>query len=189
MFPFPKREGWGHGVSLLLCEPPGMRRQVLLFGLLTLGACDSGNELSPAKTDEPVPDPNSDDAAAKGAGAETPTPLPDAPQGAVLDAKGKLFVQACATEEDCPKLLQAKGVEHCAGLKLGDVTWRLPSQEEAGRFAKLEGLGSTSGYHWTSTPFDQDDSQVWIVDPSGPPSTTIPKDRKPFTIRCVAELK
>ena len=33
-------------------------------------------------------------------------------------------------------------------------------------------------------------SQVWIVDPEDPqgaPATTIPRDRKPFRIRCVKE--
>ena len=116
-----------------------------------------------------------------------PKPAPQAPSGAIADGT-KLFVQLCDEANPCPSLVQPEGEKHCASLKLGGLEgWRLPDRSEAERFARLDGLGQLEGYHWTRTAFDQDASQVWIVDPESNQPTTVPRDRKPFTIRCVRE--
>ncbi|MCA9696705.1 MAG: hypothetical protein KC431_04195, partial [Myxococcales bacterium] len=100
------------------------------------------------------------------------------------DARTTLFAEV-------PELLQPAGDLHCRELRLGNQDgWRLPSKDEVPRFAGVEGLEATEGYHWTRTPFDDDLKQVWIVDfadPAAAPATTIPRDRKPFRIRCVKE--
>lgn len=115
---------------------------------------------------------------------------PPAPVGAELMNDPWLYVQTCEDERPCPDLTQTEGELHCEKLALGDRTqgWRLPSREEAERFASVEGLQKLEGYHWTRTPFDDDMMQVWIVDPKNAgPATTIPRKRKPFRIRCVYE--
>ena len=65
----------------------------------------------------------------------------------------------------------------------GGASWA-----EVARFARatdpLEGL---EGFHWTRTAYTEDSKQAWIVDPKTGQETTIPRDRKPFTIRCVIE--
>jgi hypothetical protein len=99
---------------------------------------------------------------------------------------GDLLVQLCA-EPECPKLLQPAGAEHCKSLALGEgLTWRLPTREEVKSLAGRSELAQLEGFHWTDTAFSEDDGQVWIFDPVGGQETTIPRDRKPFTIRCVS---
>lgn len=119
-----------------------------------------------------------------------PTP-PKAPEGSITIADPWLYVQTCAESHPCPDLKQPAGDAHCRELKLGGQEgWRLPSKDEVPRFKGAEGLEQLAGYHWTRTPFEDDMGQVWIVDPEDPqaaPSTTIPRDRKPFRVRCVKE--
>ncbi len=119
--------------------------------------------------------------------AEPPPKAPVPPEGAGLMTTPQLFVQRCDDAHPCPSLRQAEGTSHCAALDLGGGGWRLPEKREVAGFAGVEGLENLSGYHWTKTPFEQDATQLWIVDPTSDQPTTIPGDRKPFTIRCVRE--
>lgn len=116
---------------------------------------------------------------------------PPAPEGSVLLPEPWLYVQTCAEPHPCPSLEQPAGDAHCRELRLGGHdAWRLPSKDEVVRFKGVDGLEATAGYHWTRTPFEDDLGQVWIVDfedPQGAPATTIPRNRKPFRIRCVKE--
>jgi hypothetical protein len=116
---------------------------------------------------------------------------PPAPEGSIALPDPWLYVQTCAEPHPCPSLLQPAGDAHCRELRLGGHdAWRLPSKDEVARFKGVDGLEATAGYHWTRTPFEEDLGQVWIVDPEDPkaaPSTTIPRDRKPFRVRCVKE--
>jgi hypothetical protein len=120
--------------------------------------------------------------------AADPEP-PPAPQGTVaLKAETWLYVQTCVDPHPCKDLLQPAGEEYCRAMKLGDRDgWRLPSRKEAEAFAGVDGLDALGGYHWTRTPYEEDANQVWIVDPAGAQPTTIPRDRKPFRVRCVNE--
>ena len=154
-----------------------------LLGLFV--ACGEG---APKAEVAPTPAP---EAAAK-APAEAPpfaTPAerpPPPPVGAILLERPALYVQRCDPEHPCPFLMQPEGEAHCRGLKLGDYEsgWRLPDRDEAVRFSAPE-LAAREGFHWTRTAYADDPKQAWIVDPIGGQSTTIPRDRKPFTIRCV----
>ena len=113
---------------------------------------------------------------------------PPAPEGATTLRDPWLYVQTCAEPHPCPDLLQPAGDKHCRELKLGGhVNWRLPDKEEVQRFARAEGLEAREGYHWTRTPDEENMAMVWIVDPAGAQPTTVKRDRKPFTIRCVYE--
>ncbi len=161
---------------------------------------------------KPDPDTKPDDAAEAKAGAddksdaEAATPAADAakpgetfakptakppppPTGAYLDEKNALFIQRCTAEHPCVKELQAEGEAHCRTYSLGAYGegWRLPTLEEAKRFAGFDALEDKEGFHWTSTAYQEDAKQAWIVDPKSGQSTTVPRDRKPFTIRCVYE--
>lgn len=138
---------------------------------------------------DPDGDPGDDD---KEASFAKPTAEPPpAPEGAVTLRDPWLYVQTCAEPHPCPELMQPAGDAHCRELDLGGfVNWRLPNKDEVPRFEGVDGLENTAGYHWTRTPFGEDASQVWIVDaedPQNAPATTIPRDRKPFRIRCVQE--
>ena len=115
-----------------------------------------------------------------------PAPAP-APDGAVLLEAPSLYVQTCAEGLPCPKLVQGEASSYCAALVAGALSWRLPTLDEARRFAGAEGLLQTEGFHWTGSAYEEDAAQAWILDPVGGQSTTIPRDRKPFTARCVAE--
>lgn len=121
----------------------------------------------------------------------TPTAKPPpAPPGALTVPNPWRYVQICDDEHPCPDLLQTEGELHCRDFKLGSLHsgWRLPSKSEMGEWATTEGLNQVEGYHWTRSPFDEDPMQVWIVDPTGKAqSTTIPRKRKPFRVRCVYE--
>jgi len=113
-----------------------------------------------------------------------PPPPPDG--AALLDPP--LYVQRCDAAHPCPELLQPAGETHCRELRLGGIAhWRLPAREEVQRFASGVGMERLEGFHWTRTPFAEDAKQAWIVDPKTGQETTIPRDRKPFTIRCVIE--
>lgn len=182
--------------------PYGMRSTLVrcaFAGLFVLAAgCDKTPEAkSDAKSDEPAAktDPDADDPAAdeqQANFADPKTPPPPPPEGAVvLPDEPWLYVQTCAEPHPCPDLKQPEGDAHCRELRIGGhVNWRLPSKDEIARFGGVEGLEATAGYHWSRTPFEDDMGQVWIVDPvdpSGAPATTIPRERKPFRIRCVKE--
>lgn len=149
------------------------------LALLLVTACDKQSESAPAANDASAS--TDEKRQAKPAPPETAPPPPSV-EGAVFD-KG-IYVQRCA--EPCPDLLQEPGAKHCSGLQLAGRSWRLPSQDEAARFGSLE-IEQTSGYHWTGTAYDQDDAQVWIVDPDSDQPTTVSKDRKPFRVRCVSD--
>ncbi len=110
---------------------------------------------------------------------------PPAPDGAVL-LEPPLYALRCDAAHPCPSLLQPAGETHCRELRLGGLAhWRLPDRDEVKRFAGAAGLEQQDGFHWTRTPFAEDPAQAWIVDPKSGQETTIPRTRKPFTIRCV----
>lgn len=123
--------------------------------------------------------------------ADPQTEPPPAPEGTVLMAKPWLYVQTCAEPHTCPDLLQPEGDKHCRELKLGGhVNWRLPDKKEVERMGSVEGLEAREGYHWTRSPDEENMNMAWIVDFAAPDvgmPTTIPRDRKPFRIRCVKE--
>lgn len=119
--------------------------------------------------------------------AATPEP-PAAPEGAVLLRKPNLYVQRCAAEDACPQLMQEAGAARCGELKLGTLSWRLPERDEAKRFWGAKGLENLETFHWTRTPYEEDAQQVWISDPKTRQETTLPKTRRPFVVRCVADV-
>ncbi len=114
---------------------------------------------------------------------------PPAPEGSTLLASKPLYVQTCAEEHPCADLLQPAGETHCRDLTLGGrENWRLPDRDEVEMFSKIQGeLEQLEGFHWTRTIDEGNAKQSWIVDPVGGQKTTIPRDRKPFKIRCVHE--
>ncbi len=168
----------------------------ILAALLLLPACDKAAEekakepasakQEPAKSDPADADPGDSEPAANFATPNVQPPPP--PKGAVLLGDPWLYVQTCA-EPACPDMLQPQGDKHCRELEIGGhVDWRLPDKAEVERFAKLEGLEAREGYHWTRTPDEENMKMAWIVDFAAPDvgiPTTIPRDRKPFRIRCV----
>ncbi len=121
----------------------------------------------------------------------TPTAKPPPPPAGVALLDPPLYVQRCDATSPCPAMLQAAGEVHCRGLALGGLSgWRLPDRAEVARFARATGpnqLTGLEGFHWTRTAYAEDSKQAWIVDPKTGVETTIPRDRKPFTIRCVIE--
>lgn len=142
----------------------------------------------PAKLDPDEPQPKEQAASF----AQPRTDPPPGPEGTItLSDEPWLYVMTCAEPNPCPELLQPAGDAYCRELKLGGhVNFRLPSKDEVPRFRGVEQLEKRAGYHWTRTPFADDMGQAWIVDPEDPegaPATTIPRDRKPFRIRCVKE--
>ncbi len=166
-------------------------------GVLVLGCGpkpedDAKTDDAKAKAAETKADPDADDPKQDEEQASFAKPKaepPPAPEGALTLADPWMYVQTCAEPHPCPKLTQPAGDAHCRELILGghDI-WRLPSKDEVSRFAGVEGLDETAGYHWTRTPYEEDLGQVWIVDPQGAGQpTTIPRERKPFLIRCVKE--
>jgi hypothetical protein len=179
---------------------PSLRRMITVMAVMSLAlAC----EKQPAQDGKATPDaaakqsPQADPDADPGADdneatfAKPTAEPPPAPAGSVALRDPWLYVQTCAAPHPCPELLQPAGDAHCRELELnGHVNWRLPTKDEVLRFEGLEGLEAADGYHWTRTPYEDDMAQVWIVDfndPQAAPATTIPRDRKPFRIRCVKE--
>jgi hypothetical protein len=142
---------------------------------MILAACDAAE--APASTPAPA-EP------AKAAPSK-PTTLAPAPQGATI--VGKLYVQTCAAAHACPSLLHAAGEAHCEGLASGGLAWRLPTHAELKSLPGRPGLEAMDGFHWSRTPFADAPDQMWIFDPKTGSETTIPRDRKPFTVRCVAQ--
>ncbi len=112
-------------------------------------------------------------------------PLPPAPDGAVTI--GKLYVQTCAQAAPCPELLQAAGATHCEELTLGGLSWRLPTLTELESWKGNAALSGYDVFHWSGTEWEEGPGQVWIYDPGTGSKTTTKPDRKPFTIRCVAD--
>jgi len=170
----------------------------LLTVLLVTAACEpratNTDANATTKADDAKPDPDAERPGEVEESANFATPTiqpPPAPEGSVVLPEPWLYVQTCAEPHPCPSLEQPAGDAHCRELRLGGYdSWRLPSKDEVPRFKGVEGLEHTSGYHWTRTPYEEDFKQAWIVepeDPAGAPSTTIPRDRKPFRIRCVME--
>lgn len=147
----------------------------LLRALVIVIGCDAAPAPAPAEAPPAAP--------AKPA-AKAPTLAP-APQGATI--LGNVYVQTCAAEGSCPQLLQVAGEAHCKALATGGLAWRLPTQAELKSWRGKSGLVGFDGFHWSSTPFADAPDQVWIFDPTSGSETTIPKDRKPFTVRCVAQ--
>lgn len=169
---------------------------LVLVGLL---GCSSKSSSEGAKQDKPA---SREAGANEQADRDAPPPdkgeanfadpqvqPPPAPEGAVTLKDPWLYVQTCAEPHACVDLEQPAADAHCRELRLGGLdSWRLPSKDEVPRFNGVAGLEQTQGYHWTRTPFEDDIGQVWIVDPSGEgPATTIPRERKPFRVRCVKE--
>lgn len=114
---------------------------------------------------------------------------PPPPKGAALLESTPLYVQTCDKANACPSLMQPAGETHCRELELGGrENWRLPDLGEAEKFGSIDGLQNLEGFHWTRTAFAEDGKQAWIFDPKSAQKTTIPRDRKPFTIRCVHDL-
>lgn len=115
---------------------------------------------------------------------------PAPPAGAALlpDRKKPIYVQRCDAQHACPDKLQPAGETHCRDLELGGFKhWRLPDRDEVKRFGEIADLEQAEGFHWTRTAFAEDAAQAWIVDPKSGQETTIPRDRKPFRVRCVFE--
>jgi hypothetical protein len=175
----------------------------LVVAALSVCACGSaGTDAAPkseagkqpAERAAKQPDPDADrpeDDHEQASFANPTAKPPPAPNGAVALPDPWLYVQTCSEAHPCPLLKQPAGDAHCRELVLGGHDhWRLPSKDEVLRFGGVEGLEATAGYHWTRTPYEDDLGQVWIVDPEDPrggPATTIPRERKPFRIRCVKE--
>lgn len=157
----------------------------VLFVLAVSVSCGTPAEKSTQKSaPEPTPTP-AEPKPEPPAPVEAPAPAPL--PGTAVD--GKLMIQTCADTHPCPDLLQTEGEKGCSEIEIsGTQDWRLPTKAEAERFARVEGLLELEGYHWTSTPFEEDDKQVWIIDPKSNQPTTVPRDRKPFRIRCVRDI-
>jgi hypothetical protein len=117
---------------------------------------------------------------------EPPVGTPPAP-GTRMLIRPDLVVQDCSELAPCPDLLQPAALAHCAELKLGGLApWRLATRDELERLAALGEVPGLAGYHWSSSAWEDDPSQVWIVDPAGrEQATTLPPTRKPLRARCV----
>ena len=171
---------------------------VLVFGV----ACDKAESKADdakkaekaadeGKEDEDKNDADPGDADKSANFAQPNSQPPPSPEGATTLEGPWLYVQTCAEPNPCPMLLQPAGDKHCRELELGGhVNWRLPSRDEVPRFAKVEALEGRNEFHWTRTPDEERMEYAWIVNPedtSRTRETTIPRDRKPFRIRCVKE--
>ncbi len=184
---------------------PGCRPQALAFALacaFAFAGCDSKPATQAQAKPEPAQDKPANDKNDKDDKNDkndkndpqktfaTPTAKPPPPpEGAYLHEKPALYIQRCTAQHPCPKKLQPAGEIHCREFGLGAYKegWRLPSLEEAKLFAGIDALEDKEGFHWTGTAYKEDAKQAWIVDPKGGQSTTVARDRKPFTIRCVYE--
>lgn len=161
-----------------------MCRLALALLLLPVLACDSSKPDAEAETK-----PQAEIKPAETKPAETkpaePAPLSPAPPGAI--AIDRLYVQTCAEPEACPSLLQDAGAAHCKALTLGELTWRLPTIAELEQWRGHESLVGFDVFHWSGSAWDEDPAQFWMYDPGSGSKTTAKPDRKPFTIRCVAQ--
>lgn len=160
--------------------------------LLSLWVLACGGAPSPSPPAKAAPEaPVKAAAPAPAAPFATPTAKPPPPPAGVALLDPPLYVQRCDATLPCPSLLQPAGEAHCRGLTVGGLKgWRLPDRAEVARFARATGpdaLDGLEGFHWTRTAYAEDSKQAWIVDPKTGQETTIPRDRKPFTIRCVIE--
>lgn len=174
---------------------PGLFLATFACGALACATLACGAP-PPAKPD-PKPDAAKPEARDAKAAKEAPTTAdapfatpkakpPPAPEGAVL-LDPPLYVQRCDPAHPCTKLQQPAGETHCRDFKLGGLEhWRLPDRDEVKRFTHAD-LADLEGFHWTRTAFAEDSAQAWIVDPKSGQETTIPRTRKPFTIRCVLD--
>lgn len=152
-------------------------------------ACDSSKKKPAPETAEsakPGEGAEPAQAAAPDEAAE-PAALPPAPEGTV--AIDGVYVHTCAEPSSCPALLQDAGAAHCAGLSLGSLTWRLPTLAELEGWKGNAELTGFDVFHWSGSAWEEDAAQFWIFDPGSGSKTTAKPDRKPFTIRCVAEPK
>lgn len=170
--------------------PRPLRRSLLPLSLWMV-ACGAPSA-PPGPTPTPTPAPAAPaDAPAPAAPFATPTAKPPPPPEGVVLLDPPLYVQRCDAAQPCPALLQPAGEAHCRGLTLGGLSgWRLPDRAEVARFGRATGpdqLSGLEGFHWTRTAYAEDGKQAWIVDPKTGQETTIPRDRKPFTIRCVID--
>jgi hypothetical protein len=164
-------------------------RRLVLVALLLASACEDKATPVSAKVADRAP------AEAVAAVAELPraepTPAPDPELPEIIGARrlGKLEVQTCEDIYPCPDLVADEGIRFCEGLELSGKGWRLPTRDELDSLSGVDGLQELTGYHFSATPYEEDLKQVWIVDPSqASQATTIPRDRKPFRIRCVREV-
>lgn len=163
-----------------------MTRSLLLLLCLS-PACAPPSAPTPAEGKTATPAKAAPAVTAEARFATPKAKPPAAPAGAVL-LDPPLYAQSCDAAHPCPSLLQPAGETHCRDFTLGGIAhWRLPDREEVKRFAAAAGLTQLEGFHWTRTPFAEDPTQAWIVDGKTGQETTIPRTRKPFTIRCVFE--
>ena len=149
-------------------------------------ACDGRDG---ARPDASAPSPSAEaEATLKQPAPKQAEPVPamlPAPQGTV--AIDRRYVHTCRETAACPKLLQDAGAKHCSGLTLGGLSWRLPTFAELQDWRGNDALAAFDGFHWSASAWEEDPAQFWIFDPGSGSKTTARPDRKPFTIRCVAE--
>lgn len=155
----------------------------LVLALVGTSACDSSKS-APVEPAEAEAKPTASAAKREPALAE-PVSVPPAPAGAVVI--GKVYVQTCAEPHTCPALLQDAGSAHCKSLALGGLAWRLPTLAELEAWRGNPALVDYDVFHWSGSAWDEDPGQLWIYDPGSGSKTTAKPDRKPFTIRCVAQ--
>jgi hypothetical protein len=157
------------------------RSMALALSLLAGLACDSSTP-APAKPTEAATKPATP---TNERPPTEPAPLGPAPAGTV--AIGKVYVQTCAEPQACPALLQDAGATHCKSLGLAGLQWRLPTLAQLEAWRGNAALVGYDVFHWSGSAWDEDPGQLWIYDPGSGSKTTAKPDRKPFTIRCVAQ--
>lgn len=146
--------------------------------------CDGGDAARPAS---PPAESESASRPAASNKVQAVPPIPPAPPGTV--AIERRYVHTCQESSACPTLLQDAGAKHCSGLTLGGLSWRLPTFAELQSWRGHDALAAFDVFHWSASAWDEDPAQFWIFDPGSDSKTTARPDRKPFTIRCVAEPK
>lgn len=159
-----------------------VRRLAFVIPMLLALACDSSKPAKPAEPAEP--EAKAAPSEAKAAKPE-PAPMAPAPEGTV--AIDRVYVHTCATPDACPSLLQDAGAAHCTSLTLGGLPWRLPTVQELEAWRGNEALAGYDVFHWSGSAWEDDPGQFWMYDPGSGAKTTAKPDRKPFTIRCVAQ--
>ncbi|MCX4240617.1 hypothetical protein [Paraliomyxa miuraensis] len=166
---------------------PRWHARCLALVLLLPGlACDSKPTKADGKAESADAKGEPDASEAKPAQSEAkPAPMAPAPEGAVVI--DRVYVHTCAATDSCPALLQDAGAAHCKSLTLGGLSWRLPTVEELESWRGNEALSGYDVFHWSGSAWDEDPGQFWMYDPGSGSKTTAKPDRKPFTIRCVAQ--